>query len=391
MLWRCLFDFTKGGGAIGMHALMVLVPFFAPPHRIIAMSRRIIFHIGPAKTGTSSLQETLFAAQGALMEQGVAYPTLGRHNRMPRAAGHHGLPAVIQAGTPLPLQLLEWIGELPAGHSVVLSSEDFSNLQPAQVAYLATQLPGAEIEVVYYARRWDRLLPSVWQELVKHGFSRSYPVYLNRQTAAPRASFYLNYAQVLDRWAAAFGHKAIRLFSFDNAVAENGNVVSHFCKAVLGGVSLPPQENTSSNRSMAPVETEVLRMLNLLTFGVEQGNVSVRQRLWLAAESLQEELTALERVLTPFVRRCAPCAPLVLHQVEDEMLLRYRDCLGNPTPEGFMFKREHFSEAGYVDSAHLVLSDSLSLLRDLHRALELPSPARPEDTAPAPETQAIRS
>jgi len=355
------------------------------------MSRRIILHIGPPKTGTSSLQEILFAAQETLMEQGVAYPTLGRHNRMPRAAGHHGLPAVIQAGASLPMPFLEWIGELPAGHSVVLSSEDFASLEPEQVAHLAAQLPGAEVEVVYYARRWDRLLPSVWQELVKHGSGRSYPVYLNQQTAAPRASAYLNYARVLDRWAAAFGHKAIRLFSFDNAVAEAGDVVSHFCKAVLGGIALPPQSNASCNRSMAPVETEVLRMLNLLTFGSERGNASVRQRLWQAAGGVQEEVAALERALTPFVRRCAPCAPLVLHQIENEVLGQYRDCLGNPTPEGFLFKRENFREAGYVDGAHLVLSDSLSLFRDLHRSLELPSPVRPEETVPATAAQAIRS
>ena len=149
------------------------------------MSRRIILHIGPPKTGTSSLQETLFAAQDELMTQGMAYPTLGRHDRMPRAAGHHGLPAVTQFGAPLPAPLLEWIGDLPAGHSVVLSSEDFSHLSAEQVAHLAAQLPGAAVEVVYYARRWDRLLPSVWQELVKHGASCSYPVYANLQTAAP--------------------------------------------------------------------------------------------------------------------------------------------------------------------------------------------------------------
>ncbi len=336
------------------------------------MTRRIILHIGPPKTGTSSLQEMLFAAQEALMEQGVAYPTLGRHSRMPRAAGHHGIPAVAQANAALPAPLLEWIDGLPAGHTVVLSSEDFTSLDPAKVSHLAAQLTGFEVEVIYYARRWDRLLPSVWQELVKHGSGRSYPVYLHQQTASPRASAYLNYAQILDRWSEAFGMKAIRLFSFDNAVAESGDVVSHFCEAVLGGVSLPSQLSASCNRSMAPVKTEVLRLLNVLTFGREHGNASVRQKLWQSADNLQAEIEALERTLVPFVRGCPPCAPLVLHQIENEMLARYRGCLGNPTPEGFLFKRENFREAHFVDDAHVLLSDSLEQVRELHKALELP-------------------
>ncbi|WP_417839649.1 hypothetical protein [Tritonibacter scottomollicae] len=358
------------------------------------MSRRIILHIGPPKTGTSSLQETLFAAQDELMAQGVAYPTLGRHDRMPRAAGHHGLPAVTQIGAPLPAPLLEWVGDLPAGHSVVLSSEDFSHLSAEQVAHLAAQLPGAAVEVVYYARRWDRLLPSVWQELVKHGASCSYPVYANLQTAAPRASVYLNYAQVLDRWVAGFGMASIRLFSFDNAIMEMGDIVTHFCRAVLGDVTVSPREDDGQNHSMEPVDAEILRQLNRLTFGADWGDASVRQRLWQRAFGLEEEIVTLERVLTPYLRRCRPCAPLVLHQLEQEMLARYRDSLENPTPEGFLFKREDFREAAFVDSAHLLMSDSPALIRDLHRKLDLPlaavagaSPAADPESRPAAQSK----
>ena len=63
---------------------------------------------------------------------------------------------------------------------------------------------------------------------------------------------------------------------------------------------------------------------------------------------------------------------MVLHQIENEMLARYRGCLGNPTPEGLLFKRENFREAHFVDDAHVLLSDSLEQVRELHKALELP-------------------
>jgi hypothetical protein len=335
------------------------------------MSRRIIFHIGPAKTGTSSLQDSLYAAQDHLMAQGVAYPTLGRYDRMPKLPGHHGLPAALQAGLALPVPLMEWIGDLPRDHVVVFSSEDFSNLAVEQVAALAAQIPGAEVEVVYYARRWDRLMPSVWQELVKHGSSRSYPEFLNQQTAAPRASFYLNYAMVLDRWAQVFGTGSIRLWSFDNAIEETGDIVAHFCRRVLE-VTPPPPQAQERNSSWPASSTEILRLLNRLSFGTGAGTPSVRQRLWQALPLLAAEMAELEAELAPFLRRCRPCAPLVLHALEHELLQRYGGQLGNPTAAGGLFPLGDFAEAGYYDSDHLLISRSAALIRDLHQKLELP-------------------
>ena len=348
------------------------------------MSRRIIIHIGPAKTGTSSLQEALYAARAALEAEGIAYPSLGRHDQMPRLPGHHGLPAVLAAGGQIPQALLDWIGALPPEQAVVLSSENFAHLALTGIATLRDQLTGItghppQVEVVYYARCWDRLLPSVWQELVKHGDSRPYLSFLNIQTTAPRASFYLNYAMVLERWAQVFGMKALRLFSFDGLQAQGLDLVDHFTKDVLG-IAAPIRSDDdlegvlSANLSWPVPLIETLRGLNALSYGTAQGTADVRIRLQENADLVAEEIDALEAYMTPYLRRARPYAPFLMYQIESEILARFGPALGNPTSEGRLFVQGAAKETEYVDGNYLLNPEALALLQDIHRKLELPQP-----------------
>lgn len=349
------------------------------------MSRRIIIHIGPAKTGTSSLQEALYAARAALEAQGIAYPSLGRHDQMPRLPGHHGLPAVLAAGGQIPQELLDWIGALQSEQAVVLSSENFAHLAPAAIATLRDQLTSItghppHVEVVYYARCWDRLLPSVWQELVKHGDSRPYLTFLNVQTTAPRASLYLNYAMVLERWGLVFGTEALRLFSFDGLKAQGLDLVDHFTQEVLElSAPLPndedPDTRLTTNASWPVIATEVLRVLNGLSFKADIGTPIVRLRFEERADLVATEIEALEAYMTPYLRRARPYAPFLMHQIENEVLDRFGRALGNPTPEGRLFVQAAAKETEYVDGNYLLIPEALALLQDIHRKLELPQHA----------------
>lgn len=342
------------------------------------MARRILVHIGPAKTGTSSLQETLYAARESLSAQGYAYSPFGRHDQMPRAAGHHGLPAVLKTGAAMPDELVQWIHALPPEHVVILSSENFAHLSTAQITAFVAQLGAGQavppqIEVIYYARRWDKLMPSVWQELVKHGECRPYLTFLNQQMAAPRASLYLNYGMVLERWATACGGDNIHLFSFDNLKSQGHDIISHFSQEVLGLARLQASPR-GSNASWQVSSTEILRLLNVISFGNRQGDPSVRTRFVKAQALVADEIAEIVSLLDSYVQECRPCAPLVLHAVEHDVLQKFGARLGNPTPDGRLFELSSFAQATYVDGNFWLLDRPRVLLRDIHRKLDLPDP-----------------
>lgn len=339
------------------------------------MTRRFIIHIGPAKTGTSSLQDALYRQRAALLQKGLHYPDLGRHAQMPQLAGHHGLPAVLRSGGALPAAFLDWAAAVPDDEAILLSSENFAHLAEPQIRALARQLNAEDIQPVYYARRWDRLMPSVWQELVKHGETRSYPEFLNDQAAAPRASLYLNFAIPLDRWAAVCGRHNIRLFSYDGICSQGSDVISHFFAEVLQMEPPAPGRVQSANTRLQPSETEVLRMLNRMSFGAAAGDAGVRQRLFARPRRVAGEMALLEELMQPFLRRCRPCAPLVLHRLEEELMQRYRGQLGNPADGGRLFAPGDFEPAWFCSADYLLIPEAAAALRRIHRMLELPDAA----------------
>lgn len=333
------------------------------------MTRRIILHIGPAKTGTSSLQEALFAARADLQAQGFEYPAFGRHRFMPKLPGHHGIPATVRRLGELPPDLLPGLAATDPEKTVILSSEDFALMDETAVARFIELLGPARIELVYYARRWDSLLPSTWQELVKHGHSWPYLEFLNGQVSAPRASHYLNYAVPLDRWAKAVGIENLRIFSYDNVLAGGDDIVSHFASRVLG-VPLEAGAVRRENPRWSTERVEILRVLNRLAFGRSQADASIRTRLVNAPAPVTEEVAALEKLLRPHVTEVRPCAPLVWQHIERPFLATYGRQVENLTEAGHLFTETLFDTAEYVHSNYLLETDALAQLRGLSARLQ---------------------
>lgn len=333
------------------------------------MTRHIILHIGPAKTGTSSLQDGLFAARDDLQAQGFEYPVFGRHRFMQNLPGHHGIPATLRRSGEMPPDLLPGLTATDPDKTVILSSEDFALMDEAAVAQFVELLGPARIELVYYARRWDGLLPSIWQELVKHGHSWSYLEFVNGQVSAPRASHYLNYAVPLDRWANAVGHENLRLFSYDNILEAGGDIVSHFIGEVLG-VTLDAVEVRRENPRWPSERVEILRILNRLAFGRGKADASVRTMLVNAGALVTEELGTLERMLRPYVAKVRPCAPLVWQHLEKPFLKTYGARVENLTEKGQLFADTPYAMSEYVRPDYLIETDAPDLLRALSARLQ---------------------
>lgn len=145
---------------------------------MVEKMKSIIIHVGPSKTGTTTLQNTLSAHRELLLMYGYFYPeTIPASNE-----GHPSLAWDIlrDTGRSMPIvslayvswqQVLEQYEKSGADH-LVISSEDFSDGSFGSQAFsrLKEILPGFVIHVVFAIRDPAEVIRSTWQHSVKWGY-----------------------------------------------------------------------------------------------------------------------------------------------------------------------------------------------------------------------------
>jgi hypothetical protein len=220
---------------------------------------RFIVHIGPHKTGTTYIQETLSALRDTLLERGVCVPSiwnaapgLPSHLKLVSAIRNRDLTLVREQVQKILAQRYEY---------VVISSEDLSSLSPHEIVELRKLLDSAATTIAYYVRRWPERLPSKWQEGIKFGRTASFPEYLAEQLTKYDDSA-LRDTPIIDRYANVFGVNQIKVVSYSTLVDNNLDIARHFLAAFLNisQIQLPPAVRL--NQSLPLVDTELIRALN---------------------------------------------------------------------------------------------------------------------------------
>lgn len=140
----------------------------------------ILLHIGPYKTGSTAIQQSLFDRRAELAEHGVHYPDAWR--RLFREG--HSLMRWAPRGREIPPPSV-W-DDFAAGirartERVCISTEDFGRLRnPDRARKIVTDLGADRLHVLAVARAYDRLLPSHWQERVKSTEKLTYDEWLHQ-------------------------------------------------------------------------------------------------------------------------------------------------------------------------------------------------------------------
>jgi hypothetical protein len=217
---------------------------------------RLVLHIGPHKTGSTYIQKFLSENSEQLEELGVHYPKLGLGGQY----GHHELVEKIRSLDES--ALAQYLGGYLGAGTNLLSSENFDRLKADDLArFRAALLPQltepAQIQILFYHRNYADLLPSWWQEEIKHGGVFSFYEFMLPHLLRPFASNLVNPALVLDLYAQAFGKDSISVIDYDSARDEL--LVPLFS---LAGIEMDPGANEVVNSSMKVELVEVLRVLN---------------------------------------------------------------------------------------------------------------------------------
>lgn len=311
---------------------------------------RYVLHIGPHKTGTSYLQVLFRDLSTQLQSRGILYPP---HWTAEFVLGHAALARRLQEERDEKLQLE--FDELNASGSeiVLISAEDLSNLSTKQIATLRECIGEHPISVVFYCRRWLELLPSVWQELIKHGRTFNLPEFVALQLVNPLDSLPLNYARTLDKFAAVFARENVFLVSYSSIVDSGGNIAEHFFREFLSWPDAPVARKSRVNASLSLLDTEMVRILNAMqAIRAGAADARIRDRYLKKREELDLDIPRAAMERHNALLRLDENAP-GLRRMQDDIFEQYGDRLMPPRAEGVFFTRRQ-GGMKYIDSGYLL-------------------------------------
>lgn len=212
-----------------------------------------ILHIGPPKTGTTSLQKALSDNRETLRRHGVAYPAVGTRGLRRHIEWHHVFRGNFDKLSGKPENFVERLNVETAGADIcIMSCEEFSLLEPEAVTSL---LPRDRTRVVMYVREPVAHSVSNYRDGVKIGHtSMSYREYAQ--------SYRPPFFSLAERWAAVFGMENLLIRSNDRDDGQ-WDIVSDF--AELLGLELDdafPSHEYQRNTGIAGNLLFVKRVLN---------------------------------------------------------------------------------------------------------------------------------
>lgn len=207
--------------------------------------RRLYIHVGPHKTGTTSIQRGLVANREALKALGYHYPEVGFIYD-----GHHNLVFDINAMDKFVPVLggLEQLVEFAKGSQghIILSSETFDNIVTRPpLEKLKTALgEWFDIHIIGYLRPQTELLQSLWKTEVRfEGLYDNFEVWLPK--AMERWAF-LKYDEWLSVFVDVFGKDNVHFQIYN---PKTDDLLLHFLKfcglEYISSIQIPERENVS--------------------------------------------------------------------------------------------------------------------------------------------------
>ncbi|MGI5375370.1 hypothetical protein ACQEV2_14195 [Streptomyces sp. CA-251387] len=228
-----------------------------------------LLHIGPHKTGTTSIQGALFAAKDEMARHGVAWPATTRHpmEAVLAACARTGMMGDARPTARHWERLLEQV-RATGRRTSVISSEFFADAPDDDtVRRIVEQLGGDRVHVLVTLRPLAKIMPSQWQQYVQNGLRMGYEDWLEHMLRKPpydrpNPSFWRRHRhdRLVGRWARVVGPERVTVVVVDDRDREG---LMRTFEALLGlPARLLRPVPDAANRSLTLAETEMLRNLN---------------------------------------------------------------------------------------------------------------------------------
>ncbi len=234
---------------------------------LLPPSARVV-HVGPHKTGTTSVQSAFHTHRAQVEQHGVHYAGKGRQPVVAALAVAGG-PGGKGDRTPRPEDWTRLLEEIRAAgdQRVVVSSEYFCHADDAAARRVVTEIPGGPVHVVVTLRPLTKIAPSQWQQFTQNGRHMSFEDWIADVFPDPPSTdgaqlFWHRHAhgELVARWADAVGPENLTVIVADGSAPDR--LVRTFESLVGLPVGLLDPEENSANRSLSRGEVELVRAVN---------------------------------------------------------------------------------------------------------------------------------
>lgn len=324
---------------------------------------KYLIHIGPHKTGSTYLQGAFRALRPQLLERGILYPEFGQG---PDKLSHYKLAHRLRTNDYAGMSDEFFSLNDPRYETILISAEDLADVRGDGIAQFRSLLGDAPARVVFYCRRWSELLPSGWQEMVKHGETTTFPEFLSGHTVNAFGSHVMNYGHTLARYAEHFGLPNVSLVSYSNIVDAGDDLFRNFCRNFLNWPDPPIPSLGRVNVSLDPIEVEVIRALNAIDRGCGgQKSNAIFLAFWQAKPTL--DLSDLLAAIKGHVSHLRVNEGLgVLQHLHSELFRQFGSLLVEPRTGQQLFT-PRVADIPYVRQDYLLAGRHASTLLNLYK------------------------
>ncbi|MGN6129858.1 MAG: hypothetical protein ACTHOK_05905 [Nocardioidaceae bacterium] len=230
------------------------------------MARRVFFHVGLPKTGTTYLQTILWDNRDELRRQGVLLPGFGSRQHLWASGVVREDPRLDRRGPDAKhawAELTRQVNEWP--ETAVVSHEFFAGASQEQAARAMADLAGAEMHVVLTARDMLSLVTARWQEMVKNGSTVAIDDYPADGSTSPHDEWgwaSMDTGEVLRRWGASLPPERVHVLTLPKPTEPKETLWLRFAELVGIDPARVDVSGSQRNESLGVVEVELLRRVN---------------------------------------------------------------------------------------------------------------------------------
>jgi hypothetical protein len=236
--------------------------------------KKLIFHAGLPKTGSSALQVFLARNQDALRRQSIDYFRLGEFDRgraglISSGNGYFVARSLLYDGSHDAVEAPEThLAAVRAAISAsdcdtgVLSSEIFADCDPDRLGNFVEALrrEGVTAQFIFFVRAQDQLICSLYIQVVKRQHS------LDRPEAFARHVYsrvpYMKYARFYKMHCGIFGPGNVIVRSYEQAIKSEAGLCRIFLDAIGAAETGLVIDDNEVNLALSPGQIAIMRELN---------------------------------------------------------------------------------------------------------------------------------
>ncbi|MFL6182297.1 MAG: hypothetical protein ACJ73J_08305 [Actinomycetes bacterium] len=226
-------------------------------------------HIGSSKTGTTFIQQALWANKAALDSNHILVPGDRRRQQGDAARALNRW----SSGDPTPEAWRTIADEIvSSSHPVSLLSQEFLCwLDAEQIQQFVGRLRRSDVKVVLTTRDLARLIPAQWQSALRQGRTWTLTEYSNAVAGLePRGNRHpayvhfwkrQDYGGIVRRWMDAIGRDNVTVVTLPRSGSDPDELWRRFCASIELDADRYPTKGVR-NTSLGAASAEVLRRLN---------------------------------------------------------------------------------------------------------------------------------